>query len=354
MRRVAALGICAAVLALAGAAVAAAERDAPASRAGLISSIKSQICDLLDGVETVELPVSLGRFVENGDVEASTVILFGANKLLCGGGHAEKLLSLAHDWLLSAVTHSFQLPRNLQPSFNALKLKLPGLVNKLSGLPTLQVRSVSFPTATFSGGSVGASNTMPMTINWLASPFVSFVYLKAIPLSSNAPPSVWKVRQNGLVGTQAFRLDLSSGRWQLCTTPDTLFRSSQACGYPFWINVDRGQAATLNFGLFGSHHLGHVGVYGSQVGVEASSAQGGAYIKVDPACLNVFRCFRYAGFDTYVSGFPQLFFAYWAWNLGEACHQLYVSAPAVSPSGPPVAGHVVAVVSIGSTFLDRC
>lgn len=352
MRRLVALGAFAAVFALAGAA--GAERDSvPTSQTGLISSIKSQICNLMDDVETVELPVSLGRFVESGDLEASTVILFGANKLLCGGGRAEKVLSLAHDWLLSAVTHyDFKLPDGFK--FNAFRLKLPSLVNELSGLPTLQVRNVTFPTATFSGGTIGLFDEMPMTITWLASPFVDDVYLRAIPLSSTERPFVWKVRQNGLVGTQAFRLGLSSGRWQLCTTPVTVFKSKEACGYPFWINVDKAQAASLESGLFSRVHSGHVGVYGSQVGVEASSAPGGAYIKVDPACFDVFKCFRYANFNTYANGRAQLFFAYWAWSLGEGCHQLYVSSPTVSPSGPAVATHVVAVVSIASTFLDRC
>src|SRR5438067_3554274 len=79
----------------------------PAARGGFISAIKSKVCDFLDGVETVELPFSLANFVKSGELEASTVILFGVNQGMCGGGKAEKLFSLAHDWLLSGITHDY-------------------------------------------------------------------------------------------------------------------------------------------------------------------------------------------------------------------------------------------------------
>src|SRR2546421_4115866 len=134
MRRLAALAVLVATLVLVTTTVAGAQHAAAPRRshvtAGFISAIKSQVCDLLDGVETVELPVSLANLVKGGDLEASTVILFGANKLLCGGGHVEKVFSLAHDWLLDAVVHTnFKLP-----GFDRFRSNLPTLVHELVGV----------------------------------------------------------------------------------------------------------------------------------------------------------------------------------------------------------------------------
>src|SRR5437660_1050085 len=127
MLRQAAFGALVVTLALVTTTMAGAERPAaiaqqsPAATASFISKLKSTVCGFLDGVETVELPTSLFNFVKGGELEASTVLLFGVNQKLCGGGHVEKLFSLAHDYLLGAVTHDYT-------GFGTLKSQLPSLV----------------------------------------------------------------------------------------------------------------------------------------------------------------------------------------------------------------------------------
>ena len=91
------------------------------------------------------------------------------------------------------------------------------------------------------------------------------------------------------------------------------------------------------------------GFFGSQVGVVGDSAYGTAYFNVDRA----FGTFQQATFNIWDFGNPERFFAYFAWNLGESCHVLNVSAPS-GPYGPAVAGHILDIVSISSVSPPNC
>src|SRR5579859_2012630 len=271
MRRLALLGVVVAALALVAANTGSGAPTRPKTTAGLISAIKGKVCDLLDGVETVELPISLAKFVSSGELEASTVILFGANKAMCGGGHVEKLFSLAHDWLLGAVSH----PSLKLPGFSAFRTQLPTLVGNLAGLPILDVAYVSAPTVTFSRNSVGPDNAVPMTVNWLETGKpTNVVYGKSVPLAFGAKTIYWQAPWSGFVGRHSVPIGLKGGWWYVCVTPSLLARYS--CGTTFDLTINRPSAEYINTHLRNGVTVNH-GFFGSQVGVVGDSAYGTAY-----------------------------------------------------------------------------